>query len=153
MDIYPSNFESKIGFDKVREILQGRCLSTLGKEQVDVCGFSSSREDVERQLDETIEFMKIINDGMNFPSGYFIDMRAALQRSKVAGTFLEVFELFDLRRSLETVRAIVAFFRNTEEETFPRLKNVVQISKQTSNQHGRYLRTCLELIYQDCTLH
>src|SRR5665647_1967214 len=126
MDIYPSNFESKIGFDKVREILQGRCLSTLGKEQVDECGFSSDRENVERQLDETIEFVKIISEGMNFPNGYFIDMRPALQRSKVAGTFLEIFELFDLRRSLETVRAIVAFFRNTEDEIFPRLRNVVR---------------------------
>jgi len=125
MDIYPSNFESKIGFDKVREVLQGRCLSTLGKEQVDECCFSSVREKVERQLDETIEFVKIIGEGMNFPNGYFIDMRPALQRSKVAGTFLEVFELFDLRRSLETVRAIVAFFRNMEEGTFPRLRNVV----------------------------
>ncbi len=126
MDIYPSNFESKIGFDKVREILQGRCLSTLGKEQVEECSFSSSRETVERQLDETIEFVKILSEGMNFPNGYFIDMRPALQRSKVAGTFLDVFEIFDLRRSLETVRAIVAFFRNTEEETFPRLRAVIQ---------------------------
>ncbi len=126
MDIYPSNFESKIGFDKVREILQGRCLSTLGKEQVEECKFSSNRETVERQLDETIEFVKIISEGMNFPNSYFIDMRPALQRSKVVGTFLDVFEIFDLRRSLETVRAIVAFFRNTEEETFPRLVAVIQ---------------------------
>ena len=125
MDIYPTNFESKIGFDKVREVLQGRCLSALGKEQVDECNFSSDREQVERQLDETIEFVKIIGDGLNFPSGYFIDMRPALERSKIAGTFLEVFELFDLRRSLETVRAIVAFFKNMEEGTFVRLKNVV----------------------------
>ena len=126
MDIYPSNFEIKIGFDKVREILQGRCLSSLGKEQVDECSFSSNRDDIERQLGETTEFVKIIGEGMNFPNGYFIDMRPALQRSKVAGTFLDVFELFDLRRSLETVRAIVAFFRNTEEEIFPRLRHVVQ---------------------------
>jgi len=126
MDIYPLNFETKIGFDKVREILQGRCLSTLGKEQVEACQFSSDREVVERQLDETVEFVKIIGEGMNFPNGYFIDMRPALQRSKVVGTFLDVFEIFDLRRSLETVRAIVAFFRNAEEETFPRLRAVVQ---------------------------
>ena len=118
MDIYPSNFESKIGFDKVRELLGSRCLSTLGKEMVDKCSFSSSYEYIERQLDEAVEFMKIISEGMNFPTGYFIDMRLALERSKVVGTFLDVSELFDLRRSLETVRAIVAFFRNTEEKTF-----------------------------------
>jgi DNA mismatch repair protein MutS2 len=126
MEIYPSNFENKIGFDKVRELLGSRCLSSLGKEMVDGCGFSSIHEDIERQLDETVEFIKIITEGMNFPTGYFIDMRSVLQRTKVLGTFLEVSELFDLRRSLETVRAIVAFFRSSEEKSFPRLKNVIR---------------------------
>jgi len=126
MAIYPSNFETKIGFDKVRELIQGRCLSTLGKEQVDECGFSSEFEDINRQLDESMEFVRIISEGMNFPNGYFIDMRPALHRSKVAGTFLETFELFDLRRSLETIRSIVAFFRNTEEGSFQRLRDVVR---------------------------
>ena len=126
MDIYPYNFESKIGFDKIRELLSSRCLSTLGKEMVDKCIFSSNYENIERQLDEAVEFMKIINEGMNFPTGYFIDMRQALQRSKVVGTFLDVTDLFDLRRSLETVRAIVAFFRNSEEKYFPRLRQVVR---------------------------
>ena len=79
MDIYPSNFESKIGFDKVREILQGRCLSTLGKEQVEECSFSSSLETVERQLDETIEFVKILSEGMNFPNAILLicDLRCS----------------------------------------------------------------------------
>lgn len=126
MEIYPSNFENKIGFDKVRELLASRCLSTLGKEMVDDCGFTSNYEHIERQLDETVEFVKIISEGMNFPTGYFIDMRLALERSKVVGTFLDVSELFDLRRSLETVRAIVAFFRGKEEKTFPRLKDVIR---------------------------
>lgn len=126
MEIYPSNFESKIGFDKVRELLSSRCLSVLGKELVEKCSFSSDYDTIVRQLDETVEFMKIINEGMNFPTGYFIDMRQALQRSKVVGTFLDVTDLFDLRRSLETVRAIVAFFRNSEEKSFPRLREVVR---------------------------
>ena len=30
--VYPDNFESKIGFDKIRDLLKGRCLSDLGKE-------------------------------------------------------------------------------------------------------------------------
>ena len=33
--IYPNNFEQKIGFDEIRELLKARCLSTLGKEKVD----------------------------------------------------------------------------------------------------------------------
>ena len=32
--IYPKNFESKIGFNEIRTILRGRCLSSLGVEEV-----------------------------------------------------------------------------------------------------------------------
>ena len=37
--IYPDNFEKKIGFDEIRELLRGRCLSTLGKDRVDAIAY------------------------------------------------------------------------------------------------------------------
>jgi DNA mismatch repair protein MutS2 len=126
MDIYPSNFESKIGFDKIRELLRSRCLSTLGQELVEGILFSKDIATIDRQLDETSEFMRIISEGMNFPVAYFIDMRQALQRAKVVGTFLDVNDLFDLRRSLETIRAIVIFLNNADEKILPRLKEIVR---------------------------
>ncbi len=126
MNIYPENFENKIGFDKVRELLNSRCLSELGKENVADCRFSTDPVLIEKELDETIEFQNIIRDELNFPTGYFIDMRPVLRKSKIQGTFLEVFELFDLKRSLETLRAIVSFFREKEQETFPRLYQVIR---------------------------
>lgn len=126
MNIYPSNFESKIGFDKIRELLRSRCLSSLGQELVDSMLFSHELEIVERQLDQTSEFIRVIAEGMNFPIGYFIDMRPALQRAKVIGTFLDISDLFDLRRSLETIRAIVLFLNNADEKILPRLKEIVR---------------------------
>jgi len=126
MNIYPENFEFKIGFDKIRELLNGRCLSEMGKEQAAECHFTADTQLIERQLDETTEFQKIIREELNFPTGYFIDMRPALKKSKIQGTFLEVFELFDLKRSLETLRAIANFFKDKERELFPRLFQVVR---------------------------
>lgn len=126
MNIYPENFENKSGFDKIRELLNSRCLSELGKENVAACQFSSDFRLIEKQLDETIEFQKIIRDELNFPTGYFIDMRMVLRKSKIQGTFLEVFEVFDLKRSLETLRSIVNFFKDRERELFPRLFQVIQ---------------------------
>ncbi|MEI7828587.1 MAG: Smr/MutS family protein [Prolixibacteraceae bacterium] len=126
MNIYPENFENKIGFDKIRELLSSRCLSEMGKEHTVACSFSSDAELIEKQLDETVEFQKILRDEFNFPTGYFIDMRSVLRKSKIQGTFLEVFELFDLKRSLETLRAISNFFKEKEQELFPRLYLVVR---------------------------
>ncbi len=126
MEIYPSNFENKIGFDKIRELLKSRCLSSLGKELADECNFVTDPAEIERMLDETTEFMQIIREGLNFPTGYFVDMRAALQKSKLVGAFLDVTELFDLKRSLETIRSIVLFFKDKDEEIFPRLRYIVR---------------------------
>ena len=126
MNIYPDNFENKIGFDKIRELLISRCLSEMGKEHTADCHFTSDPQLIVKQLDETVEFQKIIRDELNFPTGYFIDMRSVLRKSRILGTFLEVFELFDLKRSLETLRAIANFFKEKEQELFPQLYLVVR---------------------------
>jgi DNA mismatch repair protein MutS2 len=57
-----------------------------------------------------------------FPASHFYDLRAALQNIRIEGRFLEPSELFDLKRSLESVRAIVFFFNKQEETVFPLLK-------------------------------
>ncbi|MEI7676148.1 MAG: Smr/MutS family protein, partial [Bacteroidales bacterium] len=51
----------------------------------------------------------------DFPANYFFDVRQSLKKVRVEGTFLDESELFDLRRSLETIRDIVRFFLKDEE--------------------------------------
>ena len=48
--IYPDNFEQKIGFNEIRTMLRERCLSTLGKEQVEKMAFSDHAETVNEWL-------------------------------------------------------------------------------------------------------
>ena len=114
--IYPSNFEQKIGFDSIRHILKGKCLSTLGQERVDEMAFSESYDEINRRLEEVTEFIRIIQEEDEFPDQYFFDIRPSLKRIRIDGMYLEEQELFDLRRSLETIRDIVRFLqRNTSD--------------------------------------
>ena len=114
--IYPSNFEQKIGFDSIRHILKGKCLSTLGQERVDEMAFSESYDEINRRLEEVTEFIRIIQEEDEFPDQYFFDVRPSLKRIRIDGMYLEEQELFDLRRSLETIRDIVRFLqRNTSD--------------------------------------
>ena len=48
--IYPNTFESKIGFNEIRTLLRERCLSSLGKEEVDKIAFMDSLKDINTQL-------------------------------------------------------------------------------------------------------
>ena len=126
-NIYPKNFEVKIGFDRIREMLNNKCISAMGNEWVEEMKFQTSFEAISQQLSEVDEFCRIIREFDNFPASHFYDLREALQKIRMEGRFLEPAELWDLKRSLESVRAIVNFFNKQEEEIFPILK------KKTAN--------------------
>ena len=114
--IYPQNFEQKIGFDQIRQLLKEKCLSTLGEERVTDMAFSDRFSEVEEHLDQVFEFVRILREEDNFPAQYFFDVRPSLKRIRVEGMYLDEQELFDLRRSLETIRDIVRFLQKSEGE-------------------------------------
>lgn len=114
--IYPQNFEQKIGFDSIRHLLKEKCLSTLGQERVDEMNFSESFKDINEWLEQVMEFIRIIQEEDSFPDQYFFDVRPSLKRIRVEGMYLDEQELFDLRRSLETIRDIIHFLTLTPND-------------------------------------
>ena len=126
--VFPETFEQKIGFDKIRQLLSSRCLSSLGEERVDEMAFSSEYSFVRKQLCQTYEFVRIIQEEDNFPVEYFFDVRDSLKKIRIEGTYLLQNELFDIRRSLETINQIVRFFQLKKEEDnrYPYLQELVE---------------------------
>ncbi len=122
--IFPENFEEKIGFDNIRNLLKNRCISTLGKSKVDNLLFADDFQDIRQRLFLTDEFLQIIRSDEEFPVQYFFDLREALSKLDVEGAFFELQELFDLKRSLEEIKAIHSFFKKTEDDKYPELKKL-----------------------------
>lgn len=114
--IYPQNFEQKTGFDKIRQLISNKCLSPLGKERVDEITFSSDRHLISEKLKQTDEFVRILQEETSFPADYFIDVRYSLGRIRPEGTFLDEKELFDLKRSLQTIYDITRFFKHPDDD-------------------------------------
>lgn len=117
--IYPDNFEIKIGFDKVRALIAEKCLSTLGEEKTAEMSFSSDYTLIKNQLSQTEEFIRILQEEDEFPISHFFDVRPALKNIRVEGTWLDESAVFDLRRSLQTIKDIVGFLRKEDEENTP----------------------------------
>ena len=115
--IYPNNFEQKIGFDEIRELLKARCLSTLGKEKVDEMTFSTDAAVVNKWLSQVREFRRLQEEKGDFPMQYFFDVRESIKRIRLENTHLEENEVWDLRRSLETIVNIVKFLERGAEES------------------------------------
>ena len=112
---YPQDFEQKTGFDKIRQLIINKCLSSLGKERVDDIKFLTDISVITEKLEQTHEFVLILQEEDSFPANYFIDVRYSLTRIRPEGTFLDEKELFDLKRSLQTIFDIIRFFKSKEE--------------------------------------
>lgn len=114
--IYPQNFEQKTGFDKVRRLIAEKCLSPLGEERVAEMSFSDDYQTVEDRLNQVDEFVRILHGDEDFPANFFFDVRYSMKRIRPEGSWLDEKELFDLKRSLQTIQDIVRFFRPVEDE-------------------------------------
>ena len=127
--IYPQNFEQKIGFDEIRRLLKGHCLSTLGQEKVEQMQFMTELQAIRQRQEQTREFIKIMEGEEEFPAQDFFDVRPAIRRIRVEGTYLDENELFDLKRSLATLIAIVQFLNKGNDESE---------EGETEGYHGPY---------------
>ena len=118
--IYPKNYESKIGFDEIRQLLKEHCLSTLGKEKADEMTFSDDADTVNEWMSQIREFRRLMQSAEQMPMNYFFDVRESVARIRLENTHLEEDELFDLRRSLETIGVIVNFLnKNNGDDENP----------------------------------
>ena len=122
--IYPKTFESKIGFDEIRSLLRERCLSPLGKEKVDEMEAGSDAGEINERLAQVREFRRLQEEADDFPMQYFFDVRQAVGRLRLEGTHLDEGELFDLKRSLDTICRIVDYLNRGDgggegEKSYP----------------------------------
>ncbi len=111
--IYPSNYEQKIGFNEIRQILNGYCLSPLGQDLVESMEFCRNYETIKLHIRQVSEFVLILQEE-EFPSDNFFDVRDVLKHIRIEKTWLDSDRLFELQRSLDTIIRIVSFFSKTE---------------------------------------
>ena len=117
--IFPKNFEQKIGFNEIRTMLKGRCLSPIGSEMVDKIVFQTNADKINELLEQVREFRRIMEEEDSFPDGNYTDLRSELVRIQLKGSYLLENELFALKTSLSTISDIVVFLNpkeNAEEE-------------------------------------
>ncbi len=122
---YPPNFEEKIGFDRIRELIRDQCDSTAGADAVEEIRFLTDYDAISKELQPTEEFRLILLSERIFPSDPFEDYRPALKRVQPEGSFLSVEELASFRSSLSALKSVVRFFRKDERELYPKLSGII----------------------------
>ena len=124
--IYPTNFEQKIGFVSIRQMVSGHCISQMGLEKVDEMAFSTDKALILKSLEQTDEFIRLLQTGVPFPVRDFHDLREAFHQIQIEGTCLSVEDLFALKPSLNVLEAILRFGHSEGAADFPQLKSLIE---------------------------
>jgi DNA mismatch repair protein MutS2 len=145
--IYPEQFETKIGFDRIRELVKSHCLFDPGRERVDQMAFLVDFKAISLDLTLTDEFKRICLEEDEFPIQHFIDNREALKKAGIEGTYLLEEEVWGVMKSIDSVRAILHFFKSDDEGKFPALQELCKPVKvfpfvqeriqKVLNKHGK----------------
>lgn len=123
--LYPSNIEQKIGFDKIRLLLQQNCLSDLAKEEIDQISFSSDFDVIVAQLTLVEEMAQLMLEQEEaLPLNSTADLREAFSKTRIEGTFLEVTDLVSVQHNTLMVQRVTTYLLKCDETRFPSLKEV-----------------------------
>ena len=119
--IYPSNFEHKIGFDRIREQVANTCSMLSSRELIMGENFSHSPKEVERRLALADEMRLMLSMESGADIGEQEDLRSIVDKIAVEGSYLTTEEVAILMRSLRSASNIVRFILSRREGTYPNL--------------------------------
>ena len=126
--IYPENYESKIGFNEIKALLNGFCQSELGRERVEALQMMTEVGPIRQSLQESQELETILEEAVDLPEMAFYDLRSTIQRIRLEGAHIEEDDLGKLKKSLDTLHSWLKIIRikadNSEEYTYPALNQL-----------------------------
>ncbi len=122
--IFPENFEQKINFGQVREMLKDFCISSMGEMYVDKMRFVSRYALLKKWLGQVEEFRQVLLFGKPFPAQNYFNLIPELERISMPGTYLLQESLFDLKTSLQAIFDVLDYLHELDAEKFPLLREL-----------------------------
>ncbi len=123
--IFPDNFETKIGFDKIKNMISQECLGESAKVIVENLFFSNNFEYLNNQLKETEEMISICMLKDNYPAQNYPDIDKSIKKLLVEGISLQLNEIINIRLNLEQAKSIYNFFKTDEKNDYSSLNQII----------------------------
>lgn len=118
--VYPSDFETKLGFDQIRQWLSDYCISALGRNEVDKIRFRTEYNVVKELLNQGSEFKSIKERAIPFPLSQYYDPSVFYPVIAIEDSFIEAESLREIALSIQVIEDCVSFLKK-EQETYPNL--------------------------------
>ncbi|PSQ90260.1 MAG: endonuclease MutS2, partial [Bacteroidetes bacterium QH_2_63_10] len=125
MQTYPDGLEEKLGFDVIRDRLDGKLKSPLGQERLDGMRPARTMDWLREELDRVEELQAAFQYDDAVPLSNFYDLRSVLRRAAPEEAFVDPEDLKAVRLTLVTVRRLKQYFEDRARDS-PRLADAVE---------------------------
>ncbi|MBQ7856289.1 MAG: Smr/MutS family protein [Alistipes sp.] len=130
--VYPENFESRIGFDVIREQCRALCTMRRSCELLAAETFSTSPRDIARRQGLADEMRRLLSASGSVLSDEYFDIDTLVDKIRIEGTFLDASEVARLGATLTAVATTVEWVRSREQGAYPYL---VRMSEGVESLH------------------
>ena len=124
--IYPSNFELRVGFDRIREQIMDMCSMLSSRQRIATESFSRSMREVTERLDLADQMRLVLMMEPGAEIGEQEDIRSIVEKIAVEGSYLTAEECATLWRSLRNAATIVRFILSRRAESYPALQRITR---------------------------
>ena len=121
--IYPKDFEQKIGFAPLRNLLMEKCETVMGQNLVSDMNFTTDRKFLKKELGNVEEMKQLISSGISLPQFSFFDVSGWLKQRRSPGSFLSAEQLYQSALTFRTMKELHDFF-NAENSATPECPNL-----------------------------
>ena len=124
--IYPANFESRVGFDRIREQIVAACSMNSSRQRITQESFCRSRREVEERLELADQMRQVImmESGGNISEQE--DIAEIIDKVAVEGSYLTGEVCATLWRSLRAASSIISFILSRRAESYPALRRITE---------------------------
>ncbi|MCB0733473.1 MAG: Smr/MutS family protein [Flavobacteriales bacterium] len=149
MKCYPEDIERILGVDQIRAALHKQCGGDLGKSWVDKMAPSSNRRQIQKWLDQVVEYTGVIGASSQ-PSLQTESILAITEKLRIANNVLNDDEIMLTRSAIRLASELIEYFAS-RQEIYPELNELVAVELPPSSvlatiddvydEDGRWKRT------------
>ena len=125
MDTFPGSLEEKLGFDAIRDRLDGQLMSPLGRERLEGMQPARTIGWLRAELERVEELQGAYRYDDPVPLDHVYDLRQVLKRAAPEDAYVNPEDLLAVRLALITLRRLKRYFEERADD-FPRLAYAVE---------------------------
>ena len=136
LEMTKSRLEGKLGFDRIRSMIESRCSTDYAASRAQTESFSTGKDEIRRRLNLTDEMRLILMFEEGFPTSGYVDCIPFLEPIAKSAS-IDLLSMGKLRTTLDTLDKAQTFFKGVKDGVYPNLKRKAAKTAKFPEVHER----------------